>query len=164
MDEKIYTPQVVDDTPFPNQEQQDQGVSAPSVNQTYSPAVTKDTVFPLKKVAQELLSTTLNTRSKKILKEFSFTPSGAIQIGDYKEAINGDIRISPVGILARNSLGDTTFALDGETGDAIFAGILQAGTLIGGDRSVIIEESVAGNGRIVLYNGGIPAILIGDPS
>lgn len=163
--DKVYYPEVIPDQPFPNQ---DGGASlessgSGSANTPFSPTELANQPFPTKRIAVELLSVALNTRSKKILQEFKFTPSGAIQIGEYTPGVNGDIRISPGGVLGRNSLGDTTFALDGETGDAVFAGTLQTGTLISGsvivgDNSVIIDGE---NRRIIVNDGVNDRILIG---
>lgn len=133
-DDKTYTPETIADTPFPIQEEtiaSDETDS--STKESSKPKTIKEVPLPMRKVAQELLSTALNTSTRKILAEFQFTPSGAIQIGNYQEGEHGDIRIAPSGILARNRQGDTTFALDSETGDAFFAGQLRSGTLITGD-------------------------------
>ncbi|SRR5258705_2466941 len=130
--DKIYTPEVIADLPFPNQQAQ-QNVTESGIvtgSAPLKPASIPNQPFPQQMVAQELLSTALNTRTKKIIQEFAFAPSGAIQIGDFKNGVTGDIRISPMGIIARNSLGDTTFAIDAETGDAFFKGIVQAGSII----------------------------------
>jgi len=71
-----------------------------------------------------------NTSAKTILGAFTFGASGAIQIGSYVNGVSGDIRISPNGLLARNSAGITTIAVDGTTG-AITAFILNAGEING---------------------------------
>lgn len=162
MDEKVYIPEVIQETPFP-------GISESLDTQTqnksggnYSPVTTKPKQFPTKRTAVELISTSLNTRSRKVLKEFQLQQAGGFQIGNFEEGISGDLRITPNGLTARNIAGITTFAIDGDTGDATFLGILQAGTLVGGDNTVIIDTGGAGGGRIVLYNDGIPQILIGD--
>lgn len=161
--EKVYTPQVIADTPFPMQDAQSQTVTQPAANGIYKPQETTDNVFPVKRVAVELMSQALNTRSKKITQAFQFTQSGALQIGEYTNGVTGDVRISPNGITARNLTGDTTFDLDGETGDAVFAGQLRAGSTIVSN-NIITEESSNGNGRTVYLNDGIPSIVIGDPS
>jgi hypothetical protein len=67
-----------------------------------------------------------DTAAKNILGSFTFGVSGALQIGTYSAGVSGDIKISPTGILARNSSNSTTFALDVTTGNAIFAGTLNA--------------------------------------
>src|SRR3990167_3648301 len=162
-EEKVFTQEVIQDNPFPGEPE----VIAPTAQSnpigTFTPPTAKEKIFPKKRTAVELLSTALNTRSRKILEEFELQQSGGLKIGDFKEGISGDVRITPNGLTARNIAGLTTFAIDGDTGDAVFLGTLRAGTLIGGDGTVLIEESLAGNGRIVLYNSGLPAILIGDP-
>jgi len=165
-DEKVYVPQTISENPFP---QETGAVSfAPSQttgNDTYSPQITQNQTPPTKRVAVELIGTAINTKSHKILKEFQFTKSGAIQVGEYQNGVSGDIRISPDGIAARNQAGLTTFALDGDTGDAVFAGTVQAGTLISGavavgDGDILIDGE---SKRMVFYDeDGIPVIIIGN--
>lgn len=125
MSDKVYKPEVIQDTPFPGQEIQSATQSS-GTQQVSTPTTTKSGMFPVKKVATELLSTALNTRSKKILQEFELQQSGGLKIGDYKEGTSGDLRITPNGITARDNAGITTFAIDGTTGDATFRGIVQA--------------------------------------
>ena len=165
VDEKIYSPEVIPDTPFPVQDNAGAvtEVQQVSANQVYSPATIPDVPFRLLNVSDEVISTQFNTKTKKIIGAFTFTPTGSIQIGDYQEGEAGDIRISPGGIIARDVFGNVTVAIDGDTGDAIFRGTLDAGTLIGGDDTVVVDHGSTG-GRIVLYNGGIPSIIIGDPT
>lgn len=123
-----------------------------------------DQSLPTKKIAVELISSALNTRSKKILGEFEFTESGALQIGKYDPGVSGDIKISPTGIVARNSSGVNTITIDGETGDAVFAGTIQSGTLIAGD-VVVGDNNIRLDGenrRIIVYDeAGDARILIG---
>lgn len=129
---KIYEPTVVNDSPFPTygDEVVADSPSGGGSGKAFSTETITDQPMPTKRIAREILSTAFNTKSKKILQEFQFTPSGALQIGKYESGVTGDVRISPTGILARDSLGDTTFALDAETGDAIFKGTVRAGSLI----------------------------------
>ncbi len=42
-----------------------------------------------KRLAQELLSRALNTRSKRILQEFKLEDSGGFKIGDFKKGVTG---------------------------------------------------------------------------
>lgn len=161
MNEKVYTPEVIQDTPFPGEPLIGSTQSPTSSSNVLTPTTTKDNQFKRKKIAIELLSTALNTRSKKILQEFELQQSGGLQIGNFQEGLSGDIRLTPNGITGRNIAGITTFAVDGDTGDAVFLGNLIAGTVMAGDSNVIIENGSSG-GRIVLYNDGIPSILIGD--
>ena len=165
-DEKVYVPETIQDQPFPQE-----GVAVsydatqPSANQTYTPSVVKDQTFPTKRIAVELIGSALNTKSRKILGKFEFTKSGSIQVGTYENGVSGDIRISPTGISARNLSGVTTFALDGDTGDAVFAGQIQAGALIAGavavgDGDILIDGE---SKRMVFYDeSGIPVIIIGN--
>ena len=169
-DDKVYYPATIADEPFPSQVGvADYGAtSSPSGSgegQTYTPSKTDDQSLPTKKIAVELIGQALNTRSKKILQEFQFTPSGALQIGIFTVGVNGDIRISPLGIVARNSAGLVTFSLDGESGDAIFKGSIQAGSLITGavavgDGNILIDGD---SRRMIFYDEqGIPVIVIGN--
>ena len=144
MDDKTYTAEVIDSNPFPNQEAVVPTQTSTLPKDTYQATVIKTPTMPTRKIANELIGSALNTRSRKILAEFEFTRSGSLQIGAYTEGLSGDIRISPNGIVARNSSGITTFAIDGTTGDAIFLGTIQAGT--------IISEGIIQGGTII---GGI---------
>lgn len=166
MDDKTYYPEVIADTPLPIQNNADiLNSTQSSSNGTYSPQTTQDQRVPTKRIAVELLGQALNTRTKKILQAFEFTPSGAIQVGAYTPGVSGDIRISPSGIAARDIAGNNTFVLDGETGDAFFAGILQSGTLVTGQVAVGNDAiHIDGeNKRIVFYDdNGIPSIVIGE--
>lgn len=131
MAEKVYTPEVVPDAGFPLEGSAVTAITTATqetANQTYGAKEMAEQSFPLKMVAKELLSTAINTISKKITKAFEFTKSGALQIGEYINGVSGDIRISPDGITARNNAGNTTFSLDGDTGNAIFTGDVRAST------------------------------------
>ena len=75
----------------------------------------------------DIINGSLNTATNQILDSFSFSTSGAIQIGTYTTGgTSGDIKISPNGIVGRNSSGETTFSLNGVTGSATFAGQITA--------------------------------------
>ena len=128
-EDKVYTPEVVQDAPFPGQDEE--VFSQPqSSGEVHSPTTTKDVPIRRKRISHELISQALNTRSKKILQEFELTQSGAIKIGNYKEGIDGDLRLTPNGLTARDKAGVTTFAIDGLTGGAVFKGTVQAGSVI----------------------------------
>lgn len=166
MDEKVYEPEVIQENPFPGEViQQVTSATQAVIAGNYTPNTTREKRFPIKKVAVELISQVLNTKSKKILQEFQFTPSGALQVGDFKEGISGDLRISPNGLTARNSSGITTFTIDGDSGDAAFAGQIQTGSLVtgllavGGDNVVIDGE---GQRITMTDSNGDVRVLIGD--
>ena len=158
--DKVYSNETISDTPFPNNTDATTVTDTTNSGTSNTPAGNSNIPsqsLPLQVQAQELLSTSLNTRTKKIIQEFQFTPSGAIQIGELEIGISGDIRISPNGIIARNMLGDTTVAIDGDTGDAIFAGKIQSGAQVTGNLTV------TDGGYILLYDDqGIPSIFIGE--
>lgn len=163
---KIYTAEVIEESAIPGGDTSDAVASdhGSSSTETYSQTTIDEISLPTPKIATELISSKLNTKTRKILGDFSFTPTGSIQIGDYKNGDYGDIRISPNGIVARNTNGDTTFALDGDSGDAVFAGTIQAGTLISGavavgDGNILIDGATR---RMLFYDAnGIPNIVIG---
>lgn len=125
-EEKVYTPEVVDEVPFPTEQEQILSVSDSESGGTYSPAKTQPTPFKQKVVSHETLAQSLNTRSRKVLQEFDLIQSGGFKVGDFKEGISGDLRITPNGLTARDIAGNTTFAIDGTTGDATFKGTVQA--------------------------------------
>lgn len=168
MADKIYEPETISDNPFPTEgESIGGGVTSSDIN---TPTTIKESGFPKRKVAHELLSSALNTVSRKILAEFEFTESGAIQIGKYTNGVLGDIRITPNGITARDLAGLITFAIDGETGNAVFKGEIQAGsvfsegtieggTIIGG---IIDGGSININDRFVVDELGSFSIGSGD--
>lgn len=164
-DEKIYKPTVIEDQPFPNQESDSSFSSGDrDTKDTFQVPKVKNLGLPTRKIAYELIGPALNTKSRKVLGEFTLAQSGGFQIGKYVNGVTGDLRITPNGITARDKNGLTTFVLDATTGSAVFKGTIQAGTLIGGevvvgDNRVIIDGA---NSRIVVYdNDGIPRILIG---
>ena len=162
-DEKTFYPEVIQENPFPGDPLLPRVPQPKSPAGTYAPKADAEGRFPTRKIAVELLGQALNTKSKKILQEFQFTPSGAIQVGDYKKGDSGDLRISPNGITARDIAGLTTFAIDGTTGDAVFKGTLQAGAIVV-NSNIATEESSNGNGRLVFYTKGVASIVIGDPN
>jgi len=159
-DEKVYHQKVIEDTAFPQEEAGDVFVSQSKSGGNYSPLTTKDQQFPKKVVAREVISNVLNTKSRKILGEFELVQQGAFRVGKYVTGVSGDIKFTPNGIVARNKTGETTFGLDGTTGDAVFKGTLQAGTVVAGDNTVIIDED-DGHGRILFMDGDKVAILLG---
>lgn len=166
--DKVFEPITISDVPLPGdsvitQNPATSGDSSTAVTST--PQNVSDTIIPTKIVAHETIGETLNTKARKIQGAYSFTQQGSIEVGVFQPGVSGDVRITPDGITARDNAGNTTFNLDGDTGDAEFAGTLRGGTVIGGNNSsVVIQESQAGNGRIVLYRGGLPSIIIGDPN
>ena len=165
MPDQVFYPEVVQDAPFPNEGTGEIPKAETLPSGTYSPTTTPATEITRKRVAVELLSQALNTRTKRILQEFELELSGGFKIGNYKDGETGDVRITPNGITSRNNAGITTMTLDGTTGDAIFAGKIQSG-------SVITETLQVGNNSIVLSGtdrrmtfyaaDGTPQIVIGN--
>ena len=136
-EEKVYYPLEIFDMPFPTQGQAVLPTD-PSANSTVlSPQTTKDKSIPRKVIAHETIGAALNTKSRKILAEFEFTKAGSLQIGEFVNGLSGDIRISPNGIVARDLAGETTFALNGEDGSAVFKGEIRAA-----DFTVVDERGI----------------------
>lgn len=177
MTEKVYKPIEISDNPLPGETETSVSSSQPKSGGVYSAGKTKDNAFPVKKIAMELMSVALNTKSRKILAEFEFTEHGAIQIGKYDNGVTGDLRITPSGITARDKAGITTFAIDGETGSAVFKGSIRAGSLmtggsiVGGDININDVFTVDNQGNMVassatfgqyLSKAGTSQALAGD--
>lgn len=138
-DLKVYHPEILEDQPFPGQEEETTPETSRKTGETLTPTTIKDKKFPTKRIAHETIGSALNTRSRRILAEFSFTEMGAIQIGKYENGVSGDLRISPNGITARDLAGIITFAIDGTTGDAVFRGIVQAKDFVVADEYGLIS-------------------------
>lgn len=166
----VFTPKVIEENPFPQEGVSDttstQSTSQSTGGQVFRPETTVEQTFPSKKVAVELLSVALNTKSKKVLQEFELTQSGGFQIGRFQSGVSGDVRITPNGITARDSSGNDTFSIDGSSGDAIFSGELRSRSLITGDVAVgdgnILIDG--GNRRMIWFDEatGLPIIVIGN--
>lgn len=165
MEDKNYEVEVAPETPFPGEPQPIALTGQPNPAGTFTPTTTKEKTFPTRKIANELIGSALNTRSKKVLQEFQLTQSGGFKVGDFKQGISGEVSYTPVGIVAKNKDGLLTIVLDGETGDAIFKGTLQTGAIISGivsvgDDSIVIDGEAR---RQVWYDvNGIPQIVIGN--
>lgn len=163
-DEKVYTAETIPDIPLPGSVEEDSGTSQETSNESYSQKKIKDTDLPTKRVAVELLSSVLNTKSRKILGEFELADSGGIRVGKYQTGISGELVLTPAGITAKNQSGLTTFSIDAETGDAVFAGTIQSGAIIAGEvivgnGNIVIDGE---NNRIVIFDDdGVARILIG---
>lgn len=157
MAEKVYSPEIIEETPFPGQDPIVTVQSeSPATGGTYSPTTTNEKKPPRQKIATELLSTALNTRSKNILQEFSLVESGGFKIGNYKEGVSGEISITPNGIITKDKNGVTTIAIYGEDGSGVFKGTIQAGSFVSG---TLYLGSQAGN---VFIDGENQQIIVND--
>lgn len=108
-----------------------------------------DTIASAISALGNFIDANLDTAAKNILASFTFGASGALQIGTFSAGISGDIKISPNGIVARNSAGANTFTLDGTTGAATFAGTLSAaggtfGTITAGTLTGVSITTISG--------------------
>lgn len=148
-DEKVYYPAEITDNPLPLEVTgESMGVTSDSTKAVSTAAKITDNPLPRKKIAVELISDRLNTKSKKIMAEFQFTPSGAIRIGEYVYGVSGEIDLSPIGIIAKNDNGDITFALDGQTGEAVFKGEVRAADFVVSDSNGLVSLSNFKNGTV----------------
>lgn len=171
-DLKVYSQETIQDAAFPvEQTTTSESESTTSATaKVYTPTEVQEQSMPQPRIAVELLSTQLNTNTRKILAEFGFTPSGAIQVGIFQNGVSGDIRISPNGIVARDMAGNTTFAIDGDTGNAVFKGEVRSGSILTG--GVIIQDDagqtvIDGSGLVSTstfpnYNQIVPADSVGN--
>jgi len=167
MSDKIYYPEVIGNNPISTtiEEPETRPSSGGGSKELNYPEGTPVAVrFPIKRVAVALLSTSLNTQSKKILGSYTFGVMGAISIGTYEDGVSGSISISPDGITGINESGTTTFSIDGTTGDATFLGTIQASSVIAGavnvgNNSLILDGA---NKRIIVNDGDDDRVVIGD--
>ena len=123
------TPTVIVDQPIPlldGSQTAPSGTASASPETVLVPTTQVDQAFPQAIIARETISQSLNTESKRILGSYGFEQNGAIAIGTFQQGVSGEVDISPDGITAKNVNGDTTFALDGTTGDATFKGTVEA--------------------------------------
>lgn len=165
MAKDVYEPEIVPANPFPNELVSPITRSSQGTGDTVTPTVAKDNKFPVKRTAVELLSTALNTRSRKILEEFELVQSGGIQIGKFLEGLSGDVRITPNGLTGRNIAGLVTFALDTD-GNLTLVGELRSGStitgqVIVGNNGVIIDVDENGNPSIIVNDGTHDRVIIG---
>lgn len=155
-DNKVYEPEVVSESPYPNEIISPIGLNeSGATSGTVTPQVSRERNLPKKRIAYEVLSTAINTRSRKVLEQFQLQQSGGFKIGNYQDGTSGEVSITPNGLVAKNSSGIETMVLDGETGDAIFAGELRTGSLVTGTVEIT-------DGNIAMYNDGVLEIFIGD--
>lgn len=128
--DNYITPEVITSAPIPGTTDSEVTTSSPTSNDNSVPLKIGGIDFPQRKLATDLINESLNTRSKQILGTYSFGQLGALKIGKYESGVSGEITISPDGIVATNSSGVVTFALDGATGSATFKGEILAGSII----------------------------------
>lgn len=160
--------QVIDDQQFPSLTQTEGGDGATggsrAVNQM-TPDEIPDRNLPSQTIANDVISSSFDTQSRRILGEFEFSINGALQIGKFEEGVSGDIRISPNGIFGRDLNGDPTVTIDTTTGDATFRGTIAAGSLIAGRTDIGVPNGnvyIDGNNvRIIISDGTHDRILIG---
>jgi len=164
---KEYQPTIIESKSFPGVEQASETAlgKASIGSNTVTPTEVPGRTFPTQTIANTVISDSFDTQSRRILDAYEFAKNGSLQVGEYEEGVSGDIRISPNGIVARNSDGDTTFTIDGVTGDATFKGTITAGSLIAGRTDI---GSIGGNvfidgenNRIIISDGTNDRILIG---
>lgn len=155
MSDKIYYPEVIENYSIGSNVQEPNppvyNASTPKSQNTQQVIV--DAKFPVKRISEELISTSLDSKRKKILGAYSFGTMGALTIGIYENGVSGDVSISPDGVVARNVNGTTTFAIDGTTGNATFLGTIEAGAIVSGQVTV--------TGAFVVNDGTYNVIWLG---
>lgn len=155
--DEVYYPPTIEDQPIGGFiAGSGQDTTGKTSTEVYKPLEEIDQQFPQTVIAHETISQTLNTRTKKILSEFTFGKSGAIKIGEYEFGVSGEIALTPNGITAKNINGDETFALDATTGDGIFKGMIAAGSLIAGTYFSVKNEN---NRKGIFVNDGIRDVI-----
>lgn len=158
MSDKVYLPETISRSPFPNEEYgSSEGAKTETVKQVYAPGLVNAQSLPKPQYSSEVISSSLNTLSRNILGQYTFSSLGAIAIGKYSSGVTGDIKISPSGIVGRNSSGVTTFAIDGTTGDATFKGTIVAGSVVTGYVEVGGSASDVNSGTTTISGGKITA-------
>lgn len=152
---KVYYPDTIEDQPLTSVAVEVAVSTGSSSAKKASETVTIEpsSTFPPKPipipvVAQNLVSDSLNTQSRQILSSFTFGKVGALQVGSYVDGVSGDIRISPNGIVARNSAGVTTVSIDGTTGNATFLGTIASGSVISASVSANLITGTILNAQI----------------
>jgi len=166
MADKTYLPESIGENPFPVTEDvfipSESAIQATpdKEDQQLSPQISIQKKFPNKIIARETLSESLNTKEKKILGSYEFGVLGAIQVGKYVNGTSGDLKVTPDGITARNVNGDTTFSLDGTTGDATFRGEVAAADFLIADENGLISLNNFNYGSITLTSQ--PVFTPGD--
>lgn len=151
-DDKVYYPEVIEENPFPGENQPPmESASASATVSTpkgggESIAKGKPATkgkWPQSIIAHDTISRNLNTRSRKIMGEFELVDSGGLRVGKYANGVSGELILTPAGITARNMEGDTTFAIDGTTGNVVFAGEIQGGSININNRFSVDSEGNA---------------------
>jgi len=151
--DKVYSPQTIPDQPFPisipanEMQPQTVGGGMPASGFIATPSTIQTQPLPLQQNADNVISPRLDTKTKQILANFSFAPSGALKIGGLNPGVSGEIDIDSEGIVAKDRNGDTEFALNAEDGSAVFAGELASGTILSGaitvGDTIIDKEGIA---------------------
>jgi hypothetical protein len=140
---KTYYPNSIEDSSiYPTGNKYSDETSSKDSTGVNNPAYIPPTPISIIPVASNVVSVSLDTQKNQILGSYQFGKVGAIQIGNYSNGVSGDIRISPSGLVGRNSSGTTTFSIDGTTGNATFLGTVAAGSII--SASISANQITAG--------------------
>lgn len=160
----VYTPQeIVDQAITQDIEASGSDTTTKSYSTTqYTPVTEVDKKYPVKVIARELLSQTLDTISKKIRATYTFSKLGAIKAGEYVAGVSGEVALSPDGITAINKNGETTVSIDGTTGDAAFMGEIKGGSFsssgditVGGTAGYVVNDGTYNVLRLGYFSGGL---------
>lgn len=129
---KLFKPKEIKDQPIPQVSDGGPIPKSTTHKSVYIPKHIPVQPVPTSIPVRHIVGPNLDTLNRNILAQFTFGRSGAIQIGNYKSGVTGDLRLSPNGITARDSSGSTTFSIDATTGDAYFKGTVAAGSIVTG--------------------------------
>lgn len=154
----VYYPHEIEDKQLGDtyEDSGDDNLGKTYSTEIYKPLTDLDRKFPSRVVAQETLSQSLDTRAKRIRGEYQFSKEGAIIVGGYEAGTSGEVAISPDGITAKNVNNETTFSIDGTTGDAVLKGQVKAGSFVS-DGDVTIQ----GTGAFVVNDGTYNVLRLG---
>ena len=119
---EIFFPTKITEQPFPNVSPAT-SVNSSETKDVYYPTEISPKEFAIPNIATGLRSTTLDTESRQIMNNFTFSTYGAMTIGEY--ATGNGIRISPNGIIGING-GVTKFTLSSD-GNFVTTGFIQVG-------------------------------------
>lgn len=155
-----YYPQEIKDQAFAGIESSGSDTTGKTyTTEIYRPLSEVDKTYPPRIIAHETISQSLDTKQKKIRGEFAFSKEGSIQIGGYVNGVSGEIIISPLGLTAKNVNGETTVAIDGTTGDAIFKGEVKGGSFVSEG-----NVTISATGAFIVNDGTNNIILLGYQS
>lgn len=120
---KIFFPNTIADKPIDGGSI---GNNTDTKDTAFSPNSSPSNEINSPVLASDVVGMSMNTQARQILGGYTFGQVGSLAVGKYVAGVSGDIRISPSGIVGRNTSGTNTFTIDGTTGSATFLGTVTA--------------------------------------